>query len=167
MDIESREIKKDGAMKDFNSDDRIAMLKRRTKRCVCKFCGGNLRLKRIIFSSYESVRVEIFCEKCNRIEFGVEPEIYLSSKYFVEESKINMFPDLEENERTKQMNIAKICEIMNWGNMNLGLLDKEGFTVPLNINENFLGECITLKEKDLAEVIKRNEQAAQDGGEQK
>ena len=62
-------------MSSFKSEARLDMLKERTKRCVCKFCGNKLRLKRIIFSSYEEVRVEIFCEKCNRIEFGVEPEI--------------------------------------------------------------------------------------------
>lgn len=153
------------SMEDYNSEDRLTMLKGRTKRCVCKFCGGKLRLKRIIFSSYEAVRVEIFCESCNRIEFGVEPEIYLSSKHFVEETKINFSSDLEENERTKQMNIAKVCEIMSWGNMNIGILNKEGFTVPLNLNENFLGECITLKEKDLQDVIKQKESALTDGGE--
>lgn len=62
------------------------MLKKRTKRCVCKYCGGKLKLRRIIFSEYEDARIEIFCSQCDRIEFGVEPEISRSAEYFVENS---------------------------------------------------------------------------------
>lgn len=128
---------------------RLEMLKARTKRCVCKYCGGNLRLKRIIFSNYEEARIDIFCASCDRIEFGVEPEIYLSAKFFVEETGFNYYEDFEDNERTQQMNIAKVCELMSWQDLNLGILDKEGFTVPLAMNDHFLGECITLKDRDL------------------
>ena len=60
---------------------------------------------------------------------------------------------MDENERTKQMNIAKVCDIMSWENMNLGFLNKEGFRVPVEMNENLLGECITLKEKDMEEIL--------------
>lgn len=134
---------------DFKSEKRLDMLKARIKRCVCKYCGGNLHLKRIIFTEYEEARVEIFCEECDRIEFGVEPEIYLSAKFFVEESGFNCYDDLDDNERTKQMTIAKVCEIMSWQDLNLGILNKKGFCVPLDMNENFLGQCITLKNRDL------------------
>ena len=136
-------------MLEHNTTERIDMLKGRTKRCVCKYCGGNLRLRRIIFSTYEDTRVEIFCENCNWIEFGVEPEVYISAKYFVEESGFNCFSDLDDNERTKQMTIAKVCEIMTWQDQNIGILNKDGFNIDLMINENFLGQCITLKERDL------------------
>lgn len=132
-----------------NNPNRVTMLKKRRNRCVCKFCGNQLRLKRIIFSNYEEARIEIFCPNCNRIEFGVEPEIYASAKYFVEQTEFNYYQDLDENERTKQMNIAKICEILDWGSLNLGIMNKEGFTVPLNMNENFLGKCIVLTDADL------------------
>lgn len=134
---------------DFQSEKRLDMLKKRIKRCVCKYCGSDLRLKRIIFTEYEEARVEIFCEECDRIEFGVEPEIYLSAQFFVEESGFNCYDDLDDNERTRQMTIAKVCEIMSWQDLNLGILDKEGFKVPLDMNENFLGQCITLKNRDL------------------
>ena len=60
-----------------------------------------------------------------------------------------MYPDLDENEQTKQMTISKICEIMAWENQNLGWLNADGFTVPVDANENFLGECITLTDDDL------------------
>ena len=103
---------------------RLALLKKRANRCVCKYCGGSLRLRRIIFSDYEEARVEIFCEHCDRIEYGCEPEIYRNALYFVEEMQFTCYPDLEANERTKRMNVAKVCEIMMWGDKNLGCLSE-------------------------------------------
>ena len=136
----------------YQSGKRLEMLKGRSKRCVCRYCGGHLILKKIIFSEHEDSRVEIFCESCGRIEFGVEKEIYLSAKFFVEETAFNCYPELEENARTMQMNIAKICDVMAWENHNIGILDNNGFQVPLKINENFLGECITLTKADLEQL---------------
>jgi hypothetical protein len=133
----------------FQSQKRLESLKKRTKRCVCKYCGGNLKLRRIIFSDFEDARIEIFCDDCNRIEFGVEPAIYSSAKFFVENSKFNCYPDMDDNELTKQMTIAKVAEIISWGSQNLGFLNSDGFIVPLRLNENFIGECITLSEDDL------------------
>ena len=134
---------------DFQSEKRIKMLKKRTKRCRCKYCGGKLKLRRIIFSDYEDARIEIFCADCDRIEFGVEPEIYSSAKFFVENSGFNCYPDLDDSERTKQMVIAKVCEIMAWHDQNLGIMNENGFTTKLNMNQSFVGECITLSEDDL------------------
>lgn len=135
----------------FKSQKRLDMLKARTKRCVCKYCGGKLKLRRIIFSEYEDARIEIFCRDCDRIEFGVEPEIYQSAKYFVESSRFNCYPDFDDNERTKHMTIAKVSEIMAWQDQNLGFLNSEGFTVPLALNNNLVGACVTLNEDDLQE----------------
>lgn len=132
----------------YKSEKRLDMLKNRTKRCVCKYCGGRLKLYRLIFSEYEDSRVEIFCRDCDRIEFGVEPAIYSSAKFFVENTDFNCFPDLDDNATTRQMTIAKVCEIMAWENQNLGFIDNHGFTVPLKMNENFIGECITFSEED-------------------
>lgn len=130
---------------------RLQMLKKRTKRCVCKYCGGRLKLKRIIFSSYEDARIEIFCDTCDRIEFGVEPEIYQSAKFFVENSRFNFYQDLDDSRRTQQMTVAKVCEIMAWQDQNLGFMDADGFKIPLHINKNFIGECVTLTDDDLQE----------------
>lgn len=135
----------------FQSQKRIDLLKRRTKCCRCKYCGGRLRLRSIIFSDYEEARIEIFCSDCDRIEYGVELEIYQSAKYFVENSGFQCFPDLNENEKTKQMTIAKVCEIMAWQDQNLGILDENGFCVTLQYHENFAGGCITFTEDDLKE----------------
>ena len=137
----------------FKSQKRLDMLKKRTKRCRCKYCGGKLKLRQIIFSEYEEGRIEIFCNSCDRIEYGVEPEIYASALFFVENSGFNCFPDLDNNEKTKQMTISKVCEIMSWQNQNLGIMNANGFCVPLRINENFIGECITLSEDDLDDDV--------------
>lgn len=137
--------------KTYKSESRIDMLKKRTKRCVCKYCGGQLKLRQITFTDNVDARTEIFCSDCDRIEFGVEKEIYNSAKFFVENSRFNCYPDLDDSENTKQMTIAKVCEIMAWENQNLGFLDNDGFVVPIHANENFIGECVTLSDDDLAE----------------
>jgi len=133
----------------YKAEGRIESLKKRAKRCVCKYCGKPLRLKRIIFNDIEDARIEIYCDFCDRIEFGVEPEIYRSALYFVEEIGFNCYGDLENNEKTKRMNVAKICEIMSWGNKNIGILSNDGFEVPLKMNENLVGECLVLSDEDL------------------
>ncbi|MBQ3119535.1 MAG: hypothetical protein IJC12_01540 [Peptococcaceae bacterium] len=148
MTMEITELKE---MIDFKSRKRIDILKKRTKRCKCKYCGGKLKLRRIIFSDYEDSRIEIYCNQCDRIEYGVEAEIYQSAKYFVENSEFNCYPDLNANEKTKQMTIAKVCEIMAWQCQNFGIMNENGFTIALKINENFVGECIILTDEDLDE----------------
>ena len=136
----------------YDSEGRMGMLKQRARRCVCKYCGGRLSLKRISFSEIEDARVEIFCKSCDRIEYGVEPEIYQSALYFVEEMGFNYYPDLNQSEKTKRMNVAKVCDIMAWENKNLGILDRDGFTVPLATNKNMIGECVILDEADLEDI---------------
>lgn len=133
----------------FKSERRLDALKKRARRCRCKYCGGKLELRRIIFSDYEDARIEIFCSSCDRIEFGVEPEVYESARYFVDNSNFNCYPDLDENEKTRQMTTAKVCEIMDWQNKNLGFADENGFKVPLEIDENVVGECVVFSDADL------------------
>lgn len=89
-------------------------------------------LKRIIFSDDLDARIELFCSECDRIEYGVEPEIYNNAVRFVDYLKFNFYPDLDDNDKTRRMNIAKICEIMSWGDKNLGILTADGFMVPVN-----------------------------------
>lgn len=140
-----------------SSNDRIEELKQRTKRCRCKYCGSKLEIRRIIYGKIEEARVEIFCSECDRIEYGVEPELYQAAKYFVEEMDFNVYPDLDETEKTKQMSVAKVSEIMAWCCKNLGFIDKSGFKVPLDMDETVLGEMLVLDETELSKMI------AQDG----
>lgn len=133
----------------MGQQSRIEELKARTKRCCCKYCGGELEVKRIIYSEYENARIEIFCKNCERVEYGVEKEIYQSAEFFVDEMEFNHYPDLDDNERRRQMNIAKVCEIMAWENRNMGFIDADGFTVPVKMNPDVIGNCIVLDDEAL------------------
>ncbi|MBO5115580.1 MAG: hypothetical protein J6C02_05545, partial [Peptococcaceae bacterium] len=97
---------------------------------------------------YDS-RIEIFCPECDQIEYGTEPEIYLSAKYFVETMGFNYYQDLDDNEQTKKMNIAKICDIMAWENKHMGFLKENGFAVPPDLNPTILGNMLVIDDDTL------------------
>ena len=54
----------------FNSQKRLEMLKQRSQRCVCKYCGGALRVRQIVFTEYEDARIELFCKDCDTLSLG-------------------------------------------------------------------------------------------------
>lgn len=119
--------------------DRSRELQVRSERCCCKQCGGKLEVRLIIYNKYGGAGAELYCDNCKKIEFGTEPEIYQAAKYFVDSLGFNHFTDLEENERTYMLNIAKICEIMAWGSKYWGILNQDGFNVELTIPEIYEG----------------------------
>ena len=144
-------IKNDAAVlkKQNEENERLYELKVRTKNCCCRYCGGELKLRRILYGNVKEGRVEIFCNECNRIEYGVNKEIYHVVKYFEDEFQLNLYPANDDTVRTYQMNVAKLCDIMAWGCKNLGLLEYDGFKVPVDISKSILGEEIVLYDKDL------------------
>lgn len=142
----------------YQVEGRVEELRGRAERCCCKYCGGELKLRRIIFSDDEDARIELFCSDCDRIEYGVEPEIYNNAAHFVDYLKFDIYPDLEDNEKKRRMNIAKVCEIMSWGDKNLGILTKNGFSVPVTNNTEISEESVVLTKKMVEE--KRGEQDA-------
>lgn len=109
------------------NEKRLEMLKKRVQRCVCKSCGSSLSLRQIDFHDFEDARIEIFCEQCDRMEFGIEPEIYTSARYYVDEFQVNFYPDLGDNMVTKKMTVASIAEIISWSLQNMGYLIQRGF----------------------------------------
>lgn len=133
------------------NEGRMEELKKRAKRCRCKYCGGPLTIRRIVYGEVEDARVELFCNNCDRIEYGVEQEIYQAAEYFVDEIGYNAYNDLDENEKTRGMNISKVCEIIAWAYKNLGHLDRNGFTVPINVDKTLIGERLIIDEADLPE----------------
>lgn len=137
-------------MKEIQS--RAERLQKRAERCVCKYCGGSLEVKSIVFNELIDARIELFCEHCGRIEYGVEKEIYQNAKYFVEEFDYNCFPDLDNTETTKQMSVAKVGEIMNWLVNNLGIVDDDGFCVPIKKDLCMISQCVLLSDEDLAKI---------------
>ncbi len=131
---------------------RTKMLQKRSERCICKYCGGELEVRSIVFNDIVDARTELYCEHCDRIEFGVEKEVYQNAKYFVEEMDYNCFPDLDNTETTRQMSVAKVCDIMNWIITHLGFVNEDGFCVPVNSDRYMLGKNILLTDEDLAEI---------------
>ena len=136
----------------YQSESRMENLKRRAKRCVCKYYGQPLSLKRILFSDHTDARVEIYCDVCQRIEYGVEPEIYQSAQNFVDDLEFNYYNDLAQNEETYRMNVAKVAEIIAWGYQSGGLLDETGFTVPLKNQGHLQEQCLVITEQELQEM---------------
>lgn len=136
----------------MKANSRTDMLEERSQRCVCRYCGGKLQVRSIVFNEIIDARTELECSQCHRIEFGVEREVYQSARYFVDETGHNAYPDMDESESTRQMSIAKVCDIMEWVLKNFGIVDEEGYTMPLNINENLLGRSIHLTDEDLKTI---------------
>ena len=116
------------------SSERLNELKERSKRCVCKYCGGRLKIRLIDFGKIETANMEIFCEECNRIEYGTEPEIYQNAVYLVDNLGFNMYENWPDTQFTRKFNIAKVCEIIAWHENQIGLLDENGYKVPIYVD---------------------------------
>lgn len=98
----------------------------RSKRAVCKRCGGELVTALIVYDIYGGAGEELYCPKCQQQEFGVEREIYELAEYYVETFQFNYFYDMEENEVNFRLNVAKVADMLSWVFKNVGLLDAEG-----------------------------------------
>jgi len=133
---------------------RIQELRDRAARCRCRYCGHPLTLRKITYAAYDEAKIELFCEQCNRIESGAEPEIYKIAEYYVDAMKYDHFPNLDNSFRKRRMNISIICDILTWGFKNSGLLDKDGFNVKLNLDEDLMGEAFSLSDSYLESLNK-------------
>ena len=60
-----------------------------------------------------------------------------------------MLPDLDNNIRKREMNIAKVSEIIEWGCRNMGLLTENGFVIPLDLKSELLGEALLIEDDKL------------------
>ena len=116
--------------------NRMEDLVSRSERCCCKQCGGKLEVRIVVYNKYGGSGAELYCDHCQKIEYGTEQEIYRAAKNFVDRLGFNHFVDLEENERTYMLNIAKVCEILSWGGKYWGLLGKDGFNIDLELPED-------------------------------
>lgn len=133
----------------YKAEGRLEMLKERSRRCCCRYCGGSLEIKSIMFNEFVEARIELYCPQCDRIAFGVEPEIYQSAKYFMETMGFDCFPELDNNETKRMMTIAKLCDVMAWQDKELGFINDKGFQVPVRANKQGVGECTIFQDEDL------------------
>ena len=131
------------------NENRIERLKERSKHAVCKYCGHELSLRHIVFSDINEAKVELYCNNCKRIEFGVEKEIYTCASNFVDNLDYDYYENMDDNESKRQMNIAKVCEIMGWACKNLDIMNDKGFTVPVSANQNSWNECLVVPSSDI------------------
>lgn len=115
---------------------RVEEMIARSERCCCKQCGGPLEIRIIVYNKYGGSGAELYCPNCQKIEYGTEPEIYRAAKDFVDRTGFNHFVDLEENDRTYMLNIAKVGEILSWGTKYWGLTGKDGFNIPLSLPDD-------------------------------
>ena len=133
------------------SEKRINELKSRSKRCVCKYCGGKLKVRLLDFGDIETANLEIFCENCDMIEYGVEPQIYRNAVYFVDNLGFNAYQDRQDADSSRRLSIGKVCEIISWHERQIGILDENGYKVELNDNNELLdcadGSIIVVGEK--------------------
>lgn len=137
---------------------RVEALKKRAKYCCCRYCGGELHVRQIVFHTQVAARIELYCDQCQKIEFGIEKEVYDSARAVVESTGFNHFPDLEENELRFQMNVAKLCSLTGLQLRYLGLSDENGFTVPVRKNEYMMEQCTEFEEDQLEQLLEEADQ---------
>lgn len=134
---------------------RIERLRNRSNRCICRFCGGKLSMRKITYAAYDEAKIEMYCSHCDRMEYGVEPIIYKMAEYYAEEIQFDYYPEMDESESKHRMNISTLCDIMNWALKNTGLLEESGFTVPIGVNPEILGEASIYSRDELKDELSR------------
>ena len=105
----------------------INFLQQRANRCCCRYCAGQLEIRKLIYSNCTMARLELYCSNCGRIEFGTEKEIFERAKILIQEAMFDYYPDLNDCVQKQQMNTAKVCELADWLLKDMGLLTEEGF----------------------------------------
>ncbi len=130
----------------------LTEMRKRAERCVCRYCGSPLSLRKVTYAAYDAAKIECFCETCKRIEYGVEPEIYRIAEYYVDEMRYDHYPNLDASVRKRRMNISLVCNILAWGAKSMQLLDADGFRIEVALDEELLAEATLLSETELREM---------------
>lgn len=131
-------------------NEHVAGLRMRAGRCVCRYCGGTLELREIVYSNCETARTQMYCQKCGRMEYGCEPEVYAASVAYQEKTRFDSYKDMADSELKTEMNRAQLCDFLTWSLEALGLLDDDGFTVDVNVDKARLTGIMTWTPDELA-----------------
>lgn len=78
------------------------------------------------------------------------PEIYQSAENFVDNLEFNHYPDLDQNPRTRRMNIAKVCEVMAWGFKTPVCSQQKALQRRVTCADHSLDQCLIITEDELA-----------------
>ena len=76
----------------------------------------------------------------------------MSACNFVDNLEFDYYMNFDNNEKKRQMNIAKVSEIMSWCCKNLGILDQTGFTISLDTMQQDRAECLVLSSEQITAV---------------
>jgi len=90
--------------------------------CVCRECGGKLEIHTI------DDRPQPVCWNCQKTWTGIDPEIYKLSKRYVEEQHFHYYKAVSphfDKDYERDINIGKMCEIIQWLKPHLGALGIE------------------------------------------
>lgn len=129
--------------------DRLDYLRNRVQRCVCRYCGNKLSLRKITYAAYDEVKIETYCTHCDRLESGVEPEIRQLAEYYVDEIKYDHYPNLDDSVSKRRMNIAAVCDVFSWGYKCAGILKENGFIEGVNFDFNKIQDNLLISDKIL------------------
>lgn len=121
-----------------DENEQLSYLRNRAKRCVCRYCGNKLSLRKITYAAYDEAKIETYCELCERLESGTEPEIWKLAVHYVDDMRYDHFPNFDDSATKRKMNIAAVCDVFAWAYRCAGILSDQGFKPGIEINFNDL-----------------------------
>ncbi len=136
---------------------RVEHLKERAKDCCCSYCGGDLAVRRILYQTTAEYRIELYCDNCEKIEYGVPRALYDSAKAAIERLGFNYYPETEEGVTRNQMNIAKLSTLTAWQLRYLGMIDDERLKDAAEGSTQSMDTNTIVSEDDLDELLKEVE----------
>ncbi len=136
---------------------RVEHLKERAKDCCCSYCGGDLAVRRILYQTTAEYRIELYCDNCEKIEYGVPRALYDSAKAAIERLGFNCYPETEEGVTRNQMNIAKLSTLTAWQLRYLGMIDDERLKDAAEGSTQSMDTNTIVSEDDLDELLKEVE----------
>ena len=136
---------------------RVEHLKERAKDCCCSYCGGDLAVRRILYQTTAEYRIELYCDNCEKIEYGVPRALYDSAKAAIERLGFNYYPETEEGVTRNQMNIAKLSTLTAWQLRSLGMIDDERLKDAAEGSTQSMDTNTIVSEDDLDELLKEVE----------
>lgn len=136
---------------------RVEHLKERAKDCCCSYCGGDLAVRRILYQTTAEYRIELYCDNCEKIEYGVPRALYDSAKAAIERLGFNYYPETEEGVTRNQMNIAKLSTLTAWQLRYLDMIDDERLKDAAEGSTQSMDTNTIVSEDDLDELLKEVE----------